>query len=68
MRCQERFPRLWINVNEHNLVTLRETRKIELLCVIFTNQILSIEVLSKYFYDPVFDDTFRSGRRCFALC
>lgn len=56
-----------MNVDEHNLVVSRETRKMMSLCVIFTNQILSVEVLGKYFYDPVFDDTFHFYRRRFAL-
>lgn len=67
MKCQEQFLRLQMNVNEHNLVALRETRKIKLLCVIFTNQILSIEVLSKCFYDSVFSATFHFCYRHFAL-
>jgi len=67
MKCQERFLRLWMNVNKHNLGTLRETRKIKSLCVIFTKQILSIKVLSQCFYDLVFNDTFCSYCRPFTL-
>jgi len=56
-----------MNVTEHNLGTLREPRKIKPLCVIFTKQILSIEVLNQWFYDLVFNDTFRCYRRLFTL-
>jgi hypothetical protein len=67
MRGHERFSGLCMNVNEHNLVTSKETRKMKSLCAIFTNEILSIEVLSKRFFNPVFDDTFRFYRHHFAL-
>jgi len=47
-----------MNVNEHNLAVLEETRQVKPLCAIFTNQILSVEVLSKCSHGYIFADAF----------
>jgi hypothetical protein len=64
---QKRFPGLGMDVNEHNLATLRETSEAKPLCVIFTDKILSSEVLGKYFYGSVFINTISSNLPRFGL-